>query len=143
MVGDLPPGERSRERLLGIIRQHRGVHKSELCRLAGYGWGNVGHHVDVLKDDGLVETETRGRLLWIFDAQVSGRDRDMIVAIRPSPARRIMQALGLQPKATIRSLSDELAVSKKVIRHHLSVLRRVDVVEQLEGHPPAYARVQK
>lgn len=137
------PGDKSRDRLLTIIREHRGVHKSELCRLAGLGWGNVGHHVAVLKEQGHVQTETHGRLLWIFDAQVSARDRDMLVVLRPSPARRIMQALGLQPKATIRSLSDELAVSKKVIRHHLSVLKRVDAVEQLEENPPAYARAKK
>ena len=143
MTDELPPGDRAREKLLAIIRQHRGVHKSELCRLAGYGWGNVGHHVDVLKDQALIETQKRGRLLWIFDVKVSARDRDIIVALRPSPARRILQALGLQPQATIRTLSDELSVSKKVIRHHLAVLERVDEVEQLEGHPPAFARVKK
>lgn len=143
MTDDQPAGDRTRERLLAIIREHRGLHKSELCRLAGYGWGNVGHHVVVLVEQGLVETQKRGRLLWIFDSKVSERDRDLVVALRPSPARRIMEALGLQPKATIRSLSDELVVSKKVIRHHLSVLKRVDVVEQLEGNPPAYARAKK
>lgn len=143
MKDDQPAGDRTREKLLAIVREHRGVHKSDLCRLAGHGWGNVGHHVDVLERQALVQTEARGRLLWIFDTKVSERDRAMIVALRPSPARRILQALGLQPKATIRSLSDELSVSKKVIRHHLSVLKRMDVVEQLEGHPPAYARAKK
>lgn len=143
MKDEQPAGDRTRERLLAIIREHRGLHKSELCRLAGYGWGNVGHHVVVLVEQGVVETQKRGRLLWIFDSKVSARDRDLVVALRPSPARRILQSLGLQPKATIRSLSDELAISKKVIRHHLSVLKRVDEVEQLEGNPPAYARAKK
>lgn len=143
MTDEQPAGDRTREELLAVIREHGGLHKSELCRKAGYGWGNVGHHVVVLVEQGLVETQKRGRLLWIFDRSVSAGDRDMIVALRPSPARRIMEALGLQPRATIRTLSDELAVSKKVIRHHLSILKRVDAVEQLEGNPPVFARAKK
>lgn len=139
MTEEQPAGERTRERLLGIIREHRGVHKSELCRLTGHGWGNVGHHVQVLERQGLIETETHGRLLWIFDRNVNQRDRAMTVALQPSPARRILQALGLQPKATIRSLSEELAVSRKVIRHHLSVLKRVEAVEEAEGRPPVFS----
>ena len=133
------PGEVSRHAILNVIRERRGVHKSELMRRCGKGWGNVGHHLQVLEDLGEVHTETRGRLLWIFDKAVEKQERDYIVATHQTPARRILEALGLRPHpATIRALSDELAVSKKVIRLHLSTLQRAQAVKKVDGYPPAF-----
>lgn len=133
------PGDRSRASILAIIREHRGLHKSELMRQCGMGWGNVGHHVQVLEDTGLVDTETRGRLLWIFARDVPAQERDYIAATRPRPAQKILEALGLRPHpATIRALSDEVGVSKKVIRIHLSILQRAQAVKKVDGYPPAF-----
>ncbi len=132
-------GQASRDQLLAIIRERRGVHKSELMRLAGKGWGNVGHHLLRLEDQGLVAIETRGRLTWVFDKSVEPRERDLVVAMRPGPAQRILQVLGLKERASVRALSEELAVSKKVIRLHLSNLHRADAVQQMPGNPPVFA----
>ena len=137
------PGGASRARLLAIIQQRRGLHKSELMRLAGRGWGNIGHHLDVLIRERQVETEVRGRLLWIFHPSVGRTERELIVATFYGPARRILEFLGLRQRATVRTLSEELAVSKKVIRFHLSTLQRADAVQRLEGHPPAFAPAQQ
>lgn len=133
------PGEATRNRLLAIVRERGGLHKSELMRLAGKGWGNIGHHLDVLVQEGLVETQTRGRLLWVFDPAVTQHQRELIIAMRPGAARRILEHLGLRERATVSNLSEELAVSKKVIRMHLSTLQRAQAVTRLEGHPPAFA----
>lgn len=133
------PGDKSRQAILDIIRERRGIHKSELMRQCGKGWGNVGHHIQKLENLGHIEMEIHGRLLWIFDRQVERKDRDCIIATHQSPARRILEALGLRPHpATIRALSDELAVSKKVIRLHLTTLQRAQAVNKVEGYPPAF-----
>lgn len=133
------PGAASRGKLLAIVRERRGLYKSELMRVADKGWGNVGHHLQVLIDQGHVETEWHGKFLWIFDRNVPRRERDVLVATRHTWARRILEQLGLRDRVTVRTLSEELAVSKKVIRVHLSSLQQAEVVKQLEGHPPAFA----
>jgi predicted transcriptional regulator len=136
------PGERSRADLLHVIREQRGIHKSELMRRCGKGWGNVGHHLKVLESLGLIDTETRGRLLWIFDKQVDQLERDCIVATHRTPARRILEAISLRTApTTIRTLSAELDLSKKVIRLHLSTLQRAQAIKKVEGHPPAFEPV--
>lgn len=133
------PGRTSRNQLLAIIRERRGLHKSELMRLADKGWGNVGHHLAKLEEHGFIETESRGRFLWVFDRDVPAKERDILVAMRPGAARRILEHLGLRQRATVRTLSEELAVSKKVIRLHLNSLHRAEAVEKLPGHPPEFA----
>lgn len=137
------PGRTSRNQLLAIIRERRGLHKSELMRLADKGWGNVGHHLTKLEEQGLIQTEVRGRLRWVFDRHVPAKERDLIVAMRPGPARRILEYLGLRERASVRTMSDELAVSKKVIRLHLNSLHRAEAVEKLPGHPPEFVTAVK
>lgn len=136
-------GVRTRDELLRIIREAKGIHKSELRRQAGRGWGNVGHHLVVLEREGRVDLETHGRLVWIFDREIPRAERDLMVATRPSAARKILEILGMRQKATIRALSDELSVSKKVIRVHLSTLQRAQAVEKLAGRPPEFAPVRR
>lgn len=138
-----PQGDRSRDQILAVVRQRRGLHKSELSRIVGKGWGNVGHHLRILEEQGEIDTEVHGRLLWIFSKEADRQERDYLVATRTTAARRILEALGLRERATIRALSDELAVSKKVIRQHLSTLQRAQAVEKVEGHPPTFAPVHK
>lgn len=137
------PGRTSRNQLLAIIRERRGLHKSELMRLASKGWGNVGHHLLKLEEQGLIQTESRGRLRWVFDREVPAHERDIIVATRPGPARRILEALGLKERASVRALSEELSYSKKVVRLHLNSLHRADAIEKLPGHPPEFVAVAK
>lgn len=139
MTPPTPEGDLTRERLLALVRERRGVHKSGLARLAGRGWGTMSHHIPFLIEDGHIETEVHGRLLWIFARDVPQRERELIIALRGSAAQRLLEALGMKQRATIRMLSDELAVSKKVIRTHLSHLQRAGAVEKTEGNPPTFA----
>lgn len=130
----------TRAALLRAVRERGGVHKSELKRLVGIGWGNLGHHLRVLERDRLVELEGRGRLTWVFDVALPRRERDLLVATRPSAARRLMEAIGMRDRVTVGSLSEELALSKKVIRRHLGALARAGAVEKSRDRPPSFAR---
>lgn len=138
MTADQP----TRTALLDAIRSRGGIHKSELARSVGIGWGNVGHHLRVLEEAGLVELEGRGKFLWVFDASLSREARDLLVATRPSTARRLLEFIGMSERATVGTLSHELALSKKVIRHHLGVLTKAGALERRPSHPPAFAPVK-
>lgn len=114
------------------------MHKSELCRLVGKGWGGMGGHILRLSKTGHIEVEAHAGFTWIFLAGLSAAEKEFIVVTRPRSARKILEALGLRERATIRALSDELALSKKVIRIHLSTLTRIQAVKKVGGHPPEF-----
>lgn len=132
-------GGRTRDDIIAIVRERGGLHKSDLQRVAARGWGTIGHHLRILEDAGCIETETHGRLLWIFDPALERQERDYTIATRPALARKILKAVGLRDRVTIRSLSEELALSRKVIRLHLSTLERAQAVRKVNGHPPTFA----
>lgn len=136
-------GDVTRSKILEALRSCRGIHKSGLCRQIRIGWGNVGHHVNVLETQGQITTETRGRLLWLFLPGLSKAERDWIVATTPHQRNRILAVLGFRERASIRTLSEELAVSKKVIRTHLGHLESVGAIKQGEGYPPKFELVHK
>jgi predicted transcriptional regulator len=138
-----PAGDRTRESIMAVLRERRGVHKSELCRLVDKGWGGMGGHIRRLSKAEAIEVEEHAGFTWIFIAGLTPAEKEFIVATRPTTARRILEAIGLKERATIRTLSDELAVSKKVIRAHLSILERVNAIKKVDGHPPAFAPLQK
>lgn len=128
----------SRLAILGILEQRKGVHKSELCRLTGKGWGTISHHVYVLVKNGQIVTEVHGRLLWVFLPETTAAERDWIVATGVPDRLRILDRIRGQQGATIEALSTEMAVSKKVIRTHLSHLRRVGAVSRSKNQPEKY-----
>lgn len=132
-------GPATRDAILDAVRARGGLHKSELRRIVGIGWGNLGHHLQVLERQGLVQLEGRGRLVWVFDAAVPHGERDRLVATRPGVAQRLLAALGMRDRVTVGSLSQELDLSKKVIRRHLGELERAGVVQRRKGHPPSFA----
>lgn len=132
-------GEQSRQAILEAIGQRGGgAHKRELCRLTGRGWGTVGHHVYVLARAGLVVTEVHGRQLWVFLPGVPRTRRDWLVAMQAPQRLRLLELLRGRPAATIHVLSEEMELSRKAIRTHLSHLQRVGAVRPTGDSPPAY-----
>lgn len=136
-------GDLTRDRLLAIIRERGGIHKSEIKRLTKHGWGNVSYHLDKLEEARLIEIEPHGRLAWAFMSDLRPSQRLAIVAKRPTAARRMLEALGLKSHSTINSLSEECALSRKVIRNHLGNLERSGVVNKVPGRPPRFEVARK
>jgi predicted transcriptional regulator len=138
------PGDGSRRAILAALRERQGgSHKKELCRLTGRGWGTVGHHVYNLAKAGVVATEVHGRQLWVFLPELSQVERHWLVATRTPQRKRVLDyILTGQPK-TINLLSDEMAMSRKVIRTHLQHLQRYGVVKSTDDYPPKYLHVHK
>lgn len=133
----------SRSAILAIVRQRKGVHKSEICRLTGKGWGTISHHVYVLIKAGQIITEVHGRLLWVFLPDIPKTERDWIVATHIPDRLRLLDRILGHRGATIEALSTEMAVSKKVIRTHLSHLRRIGAVSRSKDYPPKYEPAER
>jgi predicted transcriptional regulator len=132
-------GDQSRQAILeAIAGRGGGAHKRELCRLTGRGWGTVGHHVYVLARSGLVVTEVHGRQLWVFLPGVPRAHREWLVAMQAPQRLRLLELLRVRPKATINALSEEMDLSRKAIRTHLSHQQRVGAVRSTDDSPPAY-----
>ena len=120
-----------------------GAHKKELCRVTGKGWGTIGHHVYMMAKANAVVTEPHGRHLWVFLPELTRGQRDWLVATRTPQRQKLLEILRLRPPTTINALSDEMAVSRKVIRTHLQHLQRYGAVEATDGYPPKYAHVER
>ena len=133
------PGEESRKAIFRALRERNGgAHKRELCRLTGKGWGTISHHVYNLATTGQVVTEVHGRHYWVFLPELTQGQRHWLVATRTPTRKRLLDYLRAGPPKTINALSEEMAMSRKVIRNHLQHLQRYGAVEATEGYPPKY-----
>jgi predicted transcriptional regulator len=133
-----PDGRQTRRAILSCIAQAGGLHKSCLTRLCGIGWGNLGHHLNLLRRAGLVELETHGRLTWVFDPATPAAQRRRIVATRSRKAALILEAIQARP-ARIPELCQSMGFSRKMVAVHLAVLLRYGLVKQDPGGRPAYS----
>ena len=128
----------TRGAILQAFREHKGLHKSELCRCTGRGWGTIGHHVYVLVQRDQVLTEVHGRQLWVFLPNIPKLERDWIVATHVPERRKLLNRLLGRKGVTIESLSSEMELSKKTIRTHLSHLKRIGAVKRTQESPAMY-----
>lgn len=128
----------TRVTIMKLLTDRKGLHKSELCRQTGKGWGTIGHHVYVLVQAGRIITEVHGRQLWVFLPDIPKAERDWIVTTHVPDRLRLYEKLLGRGGATIERLSSEMAVSKKTIRTHMSHLRRVGAVSRTANSPATY-----
>ncbi|MFA5943286.1 MAG: hypothetical protein WC876_02340 [Candidatus Thermoplasmatota archaeon] len=143
MTEDIAGGA-SRKAIFEALRQRDGgAHKRELCRITGLGWGTVGHHVYMLVRASALVTEVHGRQLWVFLPELGRGDRDWLVATRTPSRKRLLDYIHSSQPKTINALSDEMAMSRKVIRTHLQHLQRYGAVKPDEDYPPKYTTVEK
>lgn len=124
---------RTRQLVLELLERHRGLHKSELCRLSGRGWGTVGHHVHALMRERLAEVEAHGRLTWVFLPRVARHERAWLVAAQVGSRRTILEALLGAPADTVSGLSRRTDLPAKAVRKHLHSLQHLGVVHRTGG----------
>lgn len=131
------PDQATRLAILAALKEHGGLNRTHLCRVVGRGWGTVGYHLNILERRGAVAVEHHGRQLWIFDPQTSLAERDRLVAVSHPQRRNLLDFLRRRT-STVNELSDELDVSRKVIRSHLSHLVGAGMVRREIGPPHRY-----
>jgi DNA-binding transcriptional ArsR family regulator len=124
-----------------LVAEHGGLHKSEICRRTGRGWGTVGHHLTVLERHGRVHLEPHGTMLWVFRPEIQDEDRQLLVTLSERGRAELLDELSKREVCTIRELSDALEESQKVIRTHVSHLMAVGAVQRTSGNPHLYSAI--
>lgn len=131
-------GAATRDRIIDVVREDPGVHKSELCRRLGLGWGTVSYHVRVLEKERRLRSWSRGREVHVFPARVPDGQMRWLAALREGMGTSIVETLVRMPDARVKELSGSLGVSRKVIQRHLTVLDEAGVVRHDGSHQPRY-----
>jgi DNA-binding MarR family transcriptional regulator len=132
--GLVPPrrlgaGERSRQLLLRLIREHPGIHPRLLCRASGLGWGTVNHHLGMLERMGLVRIRP-GRPSRVFAAEVPAAHERGLVRLHDATDLRILALLRHQPGADVPSLGRGLQVARRTLERHLAGLVQAGLVSR-------------
>lgn len=115
------------------VRENPGIHKSELCRVTGLGWGTVGYQLGRLRASGRISgLSVNGRFV-VFPSTIQLSDGLAIQALRRPPARIALTELQGAPRG-LTELAKEGDVSRKVMRRHLRSLVDAGLVTRGEGH---------
>jgi predicted transcriptional regulator len=134
----------ARDLLLELVQRSPGIHKSELHRASGLGWGTVTHHLDVLLRHGRLKGVKRGKLLHLFPPDRRPEAELYLAALRDPMHQSILSRLG-EPAAAgdgagIQELSRALNLSRKVVRRHLTALGDLGLVERTAEYRPRFRR---
>lgn len=131
--------EDSRSIILSTLAQQPCVHKSELCRMTRIGWGAMGHHLGVLKGEGLILTRRyRGRV-WIFPANLTKQNRDILMELTDPVRVAVYDLIKQQGETTITALTQEMDASRKVLRTHLTRLVDAGALDRKGARPHRYS----
>jgi predicted transcriptional regulator len=131
----------TREAIASLVVEHGGLHKSEICRQTGRGWGTIGYHLSVLAKEDRIRLEPHGQMLWAFKPGITEEDRRLIVTLSEQGRNQLLDELSKRDVATIRELSNSLSESQKVVRTHVSHLMAVGAVERTGERPHKYSAV--
>jgi predicted transcriptional regulator len=129
------------EAIESLVAEHGGLHKSEIYRRTGRGWGAIGHHLTILERRGHIHLEPHGSMLWAFKPGIEEEDRRFIVALAGHGRRDLLEELSRREACSIRNLSNNLDESQKVIRTHVSHLMAVGAVQRTGGKPHLYSAI--
>jgi predicted transcriptional regulator len=128
-------GGTTRNEIIRIVNRHGVIHKSELCREIGSGWGNIGHHLHFLERREIVETFRDESKLWVQVPKLTEFEQNLLRATAPADRWDIIMSLALGETDTIKELSRSLDKSQKVIRTHLGHLVKSGAIEKIYTNP--------
>lgn len=128
MVGRDGPGTRAK--ILAAIERDPGIHVSDLSDELDLAWTTVSHHIRVLQKSGEIEVAKEQRERRLFAKDLSPSQRAWLAALRDDDTAKVLKALLDAPNQGVADLGDELGVSHKVIRRHVSKLRTTGLAEK-------------
>lgn len=125
-----------RRKIVETARERPGVNKHQLARVLEVNPKVIDHHLEKLKNMGLVTTQSRGAGQEVHcfaaeDGHVWDEARTRGLFGR-SGAREVALFLAENPGAKTREIARALELSATTVRHHLSGLREVGLVRQFQ-----------
>lgn len=131
-------GDETRQRILQTVEEYGAIHKSNLQRELGVGWGTLGHHIPILKKERLLDLQTDGGKLWLIRNGLGTVEVELCKAFSTNQSTTIAKAVHQLGEASIQRLSDQLDFSQKVIRTNLLKLEHVAAIESEQTKPRLY-----
>lgn len=121
-------GDATRQQILDLLREHPGLHKSEIARRTGISWGNVGHHLERLQQERLLRPFREGRRVHWFPPDLSARHHYGLSILNNDYVGEAIQSLRHQPGLTLHGLAEQLDISQKVASRVLRQLEEAGYV---------------
>lgn len=128
----------NRQRLLALIREAPGIHKSELKRRTGLAWGTVNHHVEALVRQGAVVKHRAGSLAMFA---CPGKDRADPALLLPAH-QRMLQFIRNQTFANQALICRKLDLGREATRSQLNLLLAAGLVSTDGAYHPRYWAAQ-
>jgi predicted transcriptional regulator len=123
-------GPRTRQEILTLLRAEPGLTKTQLCSRLDLAWGTIHYHLRLLREEQeIVERSAWGRRRF-YTADTPTPEALLLPLLRDGTAPQIISAVHESPGIGIGGLSHRLAMSRKVVRRHLSALVGTGVLEK-------------
>ena len=131
------PGAPVRARILALVQADPGIHKSDLCRMAGLSWGSVSHHLNAMVRQGMVRLHTVGKKTLVFPPEIDEGEWSALCAMRDARAVAVVDALRSHRRARLGELQASVGIDAKTLRR---LLQRLESAAIVQKH--GYARPQ-
>ncbi|HVL48110.1 MAG TPA: hypothetical protein VM889_06100 [Candidatus Thermoplasmatota archaeon] len=109
-------------RILACVRRKPGLGLSELQRESGVGWASLYLHLETLRAARLVRSVNVGRRRYVYDAAAGVPPRHEVAFPRHGTGARVARAIADTPGISVRALTEQLALSQRVVYYHVSRL---------------------
>lgn len=128
---------RYRDELLALVVQRPGITKKQAAEALAVAWNTVQHHAKNLERDGLILVI---RLKWsheLYPSRTPRALRHWAKATNDVTLSRMLVAISTEAKGLTR-ISNELALTKRVLRRRMSWLEEQRIVEKYGRRRPRY-----
>ncbi len=129
------PGE-VRAKILKLVHEHPAMTKSELARATGLAWGTVCYHVDVLRANGLMSAVESEKFVYLLLPTHDAEKVAAYRALRDPDAVAIARHVAGMPQCTMKELTTDLPLSRKVVRNRGATLLAAGILEDFGSGRP-------
>lgn len=128
-----------REMIMGVIVLSPGLHFREIQRKVRMVNGALQHHLDVLSRRGALKSLRQGRYLRFFPIWFDEAGMNLTGLLRHGTMRKISLYLLERPGASLKDISEHLALSISTVQWHLRRMEDLGAMTSLnEGRERGY-----
>ncbi|MDG6985750.1 MAG: winged helix-turn-helix transcriptional regulator [Nitrososphaerota archaeon] len=133
----------NRQKVLGHITAHPGIHLRKVCRDLGLGVGDVQYHLHQLEKDGAVKSSRRGIYRQFYACGFFGEKEGIILsALALRTPRELLLHLIEEPGINQEKLASVLGLSPPSVSWNLKRLIQLGLVEKTQSGRSASYRVK-
>ncbi len=122
-----------RAQIFDVIKEHPGIHASQLAREMGVGWGTITHHLDKLQRGEMVTTRRVNNQKCFFEqgGEISRADMAIASALKGDTAASIAAFVQAQPMTSQKTMAEALGISPALASFHVKKLVNLGVLDKL------------